>query len=142
MTTKDAYSTKKAMDYECFIRRIYSCGRYGTEGADADIYRSFIMRAVMYRDEKKAINEALQRTSTKSEQELLAEYMKSLHEVVGYINVAILKALNTHRSLFSKEQILELENTRKLLAEPSVEVVVKVIETVDEITLSVGLYPE
>lgn len=87
---------EKAMNYELIIRRAYNCGRYGTEGANADIYRSLERLSI-----RKNENENEKR-------DFYIEY----GVVKTYLIIALNKILKDNEELLSEEQKTELEKIK------------------------------
>ncbi|MES2725470.1 MAG: hypothetical protein V4643_00115 [Bacteroidota bacterium] len=104
------------MSYEVLIRRAYHCGRYGSKGADADIYRSFQMAHADLPDNQK-------------------RYKKEVKEIVTFISKAITKAL---KEITIPEKILKLEELRdRLIMQENKQVIDRVIK--ETVTIFVEL---
>jgi len=93
----------KALVYERIIRKIYNCDRFQRDAADADVYRTLV-RA----DER--------------------ERYASLMEITQYLKDAIQKM---QKDSFTKEQQDLIEQIKSLLAQPTVDKVVEVIEILE-----------
>lgn len=90
---------EKAMYYELIIKRAYNCGRYGTEGANADIYRH-LGRLSIYKDEN-AIE--------------LKKFYIEYGTVKTYLILALNKILKDNEDILNEEQKTELEKVKSII---------------------------
>jgi hypothetical protein len=131
-----------AMNYEYLIRRAYQEGRYGTKGANADIFRGLIREQWVYKSEKEAIDTGKPRKSTKPIEKLEETFRKKADEVKSFIAGAIDHALKKYGNKFSEAQKDGLESCKQDLNTYAIETIEQVIERADKIILEIGLYPQ
>jgi hypothetical protein len=112
-----------AMDYEFLVRAAYDCGRSGSPGADADIYRSMEL-ALALLDEPKI--------STKSVNELDLEYRYAAAKVRRYTVDAINKGISRIYDTADR-QALEQLAAKLHVREFRKDVIDKVIDEASEI---------
>jgi len=134
--------TNDALNYEYLIRRAHQCGRFGVEGANADIFRHFSMAEISYRTEKENIKNGKPRATNKDIEELLFDYASRAGKVAAYIGTAIEKVLKDYDSKLSDEQKEELENCKVDLITPDFETIEKVINKANDIMQKIDLYPK
>ena len=123
-----------ALSYEYLIRRAHQCGRYGSSGADADIYRELQRSANEYF--------LVQGKSVPKEAKLLSDYMISLGKVSAYIDTAIDLVLKKYSPKLSDQQYNILEEVKVTLKKPDINIVEKAIKDSEGIMIAIGLYPK
>lgn len=133
MTSKNIYSDDYAIKYEYLIRKAHKCTRYGVQGADSDTFRRLIRKTLFYKEEMDAIKNNEKQRTTKTEKELLSEYMASAGEISGYIKTATDKVKKKHDSKLSDSQYQELESIEMLLTNPTYEKIVESINRTHDI---------
>ena len=142
INTNNKFSDDNAMSYEYLIRRAHQCGRYGVAGADADTYRRFLRNASTYYSEMEAIKNKTERKWLKSEQDMLADYMRSCGEVKGYISTAIEKVKKDYDNELTDEQYNELEEIGVLLISADIQKITEALVRTEKVFLDLKLYPK
>jgi len=130
-----------AMDYEYLIRRSFQCGRSDSKGANADIYRRLERSYGHFVRESEAEKTGKPRNWNKSVSELEAEYKSDLRVVAGYVDAAIVKAIQNFSGTLSSVQQEQLSGYRKHLINPSPEDVEEVIEKAQDIMVEAKIFP-
>ena len=129
------------MQYEYLIRRAHQTGRYGTKGADADIFRSFLRQHWEYKSETD-VNTTKPSTSAKNIEKIEKAFRKEADEVKGYISRAIAQVLKKYPHKFDDAQQNELLSCTRDLNTYDVEIIKQVIKRADDIIRSIGLFPK
>ena len=130
-----------AMSYEYLLRRIYQVGRYGNSDANADLYRALEKAERMYVLETENIEKKQPRISTQSIDDLAYEYRVQCRKIWGAIEVAISQGISKNRSVFTADEVEEME---KSIIEPRIvtkEHIDKAIETAERIYVNHKIYP-
>ncbi len=127
-----------AMNYEYLIRRAHQKGRFGTKGANADIFRCLLRNYWEFN----ASGKVSPPTSSKPNAKLESEYKKKADEVKGYIAEAVDYAVKKYNHKFSELQKLELEQCKKDLATYELEATKEIILRAEKTMLEIGLYPQ
>ena len=130
-----------AMMYEYLVRRAYRCGRYGVAGADADLYRSYERKEILYRIDKRAIKDDQPRTSNEPFDEIANEAGFATGVVVAHIESSIQKVLKEYEESISGEQRNGLNECLNYLLEPSTENIEGAIEKATEIMVELEIFP-
>ncbi len=118
-----------AMEYECLVRMAYGCGRRGSPGADADIYRRM----------EHALNHlSPPYISTKSKEDLEYDYRVATAKVKGYIADAIEKAMKEIYNAEDKTKLQELKASLHM-HEYKKDTIDKVIDEASDIFLKHGM---
>lgn len=128
-----------AISYEFLIRRAHNCGRYGAAGANADIFRELQRLAHIYLSEKEAIKEKKERLWSKSEDEMLTEYMFSAGEVSAYTKTAIDLLKRKYKEKLSEDQYAELGSVESSLSFSNLETINTAIERVETVLNNIEL---
>lgn len=124
-----------ALSYEMVIRRAYQCGRYGSTGANADIYRAFEMA---YREFDDKVNGRFV-NSTETLQQLAYKAGHEAGRVAAFIDDAIDKALNTFGSKMSDEQKTVLTDVKVTLFYPDKTKIESAVDRVSQVFSDIGL---
>jgi len=142
INTINKFSDDNAVSYEYLIRRAHQCGRYGVAGADADTYRRLLRNASTYYSKIEAIKNKTERKWLKSEQDMLADYVRSCGEVKGYINTAIEKVKKDYNNKLTDEQCNELEEIGVLLISADIQKITEALVRTEKVFLDLKLYPK
>lgn len=126
-----------AMSYEYLIRRAHQCGRYGVEGANADIYRSYERAALAYED----ASAGRPTFSTRSKEELAFKAGEETGAIITYLRTALEKLQTDFEDRFNEEQREGLESCEMALLSSKREDIERVIDKATEISVAAGIYP-
>lgn len=130
-----------AMSYEYLLRRIYQVGRHDNKDIDADVFRKLEHAESLYVLELVNIEKRQPRISTQSIDDLAYEYRVQCRKIWGAIEVAISQGISKNRSVFTANEIEEME---KSIIEPRIvtkEHIDKAIETAEKIYVNHKIYP-
>ena|SRR3990167_7742885 len=130
---------ENALAYEYLIRRVHQCGRYGVEGADADIYRELENAEVLYRTGKEYFENGKLQQQNKSLEYVAFDYGEKCGEITVHIKIAIEKIFTNYSNNLNDEQKEELENCKIELIRPDLSKIKNTIEKVEEIILKIGV---
>ncbi len=131
----------KALNYEYLIRRVYNCGRYGVDGADADIYRGLGRVYGMYMTSLNELENNLPRTWNQDINNLAFNYGVSAGEVAQYIKNSIRKVKLTFENDLTQEQIDGFNDCISDLDIPEMDIIDDVIDRAEKIMIDLGLFP-
>ena len=132
----------RALNYEYLIRRVYHCGRYGVDGADADIYRGLGRVYGMYTASLNELENNLPRTWNQDINDLAFNYGVSAGEVAQYIKNSIRKVILTFGNDLTQAQIDEFNECISDLDVPKMDIINDVIDRAEQIMADLGIYPE
>ena len=130
-----------AMNYEHFIRRAYNCGRYGVEGANADIYRRLERKSAVYKQALNEIENNKPRSWNQDIKDICFDYGVAAGEVAAFISDAIHKVESDYDNQLTDEQKGILEDCKSSLVSPTIENIKETLETSDQVMKDLGLYP-
>lgn len=128
-----------SISYELFIRGAHQCGRFGTAGANADIFKELQRSYQIYTSEKKAIKEKKERIWATSEEKMLIEYMIKVGEVSAYIKTALFNIKKKYKTNLTDKQYNELENLESLLISPDIDKINTVIDKAGNLMVEINL---
>lgn len=129
------------MSYEYLIRRAHNCGRYGVEGANADIFRTLERECSLHATALNEIENNLPRTWGEDVKVLESNSRNSTAEVAYHIVNAIWKAQDRLDSRLTDEEQRVFEDCKIELNTPTLEKINEVIKKAEEIMMKHGLYP-
>ena len=129
----------KAMDYEYLIRAAHNCGRYGVEGANADIYRTLETKSALLNTERENIETGKPREWNEKIEEMEFKYGFKCGEVATHVNIAINKVLKEHEDKLSEGQHEKLEGLKVLSNNVKIETLDSTIEEAWVIFKEIGL---
>ena len=130
-----------AMSYEYLLRRVYQIGRFGNSDADADVYRALERAERMYILETENIEKKQPRISTQSIDDLAYEYRVQCRKIWGIIEVTITQGISKNNSVFTANEVREMENTlieQRIVTKEHID---KAIDTAEKIYVNHKIYP-
>lgn len=131
-----------AMEFEYLLRRIYQVGRYGTKGADADIYRDMEHSKYLYQEEIENLKNKQPRLRNQSIEDLEYEYRVECRKIWSYVVEAIKKGIDKYSSILSDEEIKKLEDCIKEKSEITSEFIDERIKIAQDIFVAHEIYPK
>lgn len=131
-----------AMTYEYLIRRAYQCGRYGVSGADADIYRAYERKEIIYRKDKEAIENGTPRIRTGSIDDLAHEAGIASGEIATHLESAIEKVLKDYDNQFNQNQKDILQDCIDKLLSPTKDNIEDAIQRATDVMVEMKIFPQ
>lgn len=132
-------TVRDAIGFEYLIRKAYNCGRFGAPGANADIFETYEIAQIRYRENLEAEKKKKPKTWDKPMEELAFIAGCEAGEVATYINVALEHVNKKYHNELNEKQKEGFEECRMLLTEPTEKNIGDALQKGHELLEELGL---